>query len=189
MARRGEARRGEEGAERTPDGPFAPSRPDGRSDRQVVFELARDADPDTQFTHDELIEALSVGLAGAVDRTRVYRAVGDGNTTLLRERKRYLKNVPGQGYRVIHTSEAVAVALDKKGRAESYLARGLAVLRNARLEELDPAQRTLHEGQLLIMAGLHEATKQSERRHNRSEQLIAELTERVEKVEQRESDS
>lgn len=163
--------------------PFTPSRPDGRSDRQVVFDLVQDADPDTTFTHDELIDALSADLDVKVDRTRVYRAVRDGNTTLLRERKRYLQNVPGKGYRVIYTSEAVAVALDKKGRAESFLARGLAVLKNARLDELDPAQRVLHEGQLLIMAGLHEATQQSERRHARSEELIAELMTRVERVE------
>jgi hypothetical protein len=163
--------------------PFAPSRPDGRSDRQIVFDLAESAEPDTAFTYDRLVAALSEGLAAEVDRSRVYRAVADGNRTLLRERKRYLNNVPGLGYRVIHTSEAVAVALDKKGRAEAFLQRGLAVLKNARLDELDPAQRTLHEGQLLIMAGLYEATRQSERRHSRSEALIAELTRRVDKIE------
>jgi hypothetical protein len=149
-----------------------------------VFDLAVAAEPDAQFTHDEIADALAADLDGPVDRSRVYRAVSGGNTTLLRERKRYLRNVPGLGYRVIHTSEAVAVALDKKGRAEAYLARGLDVLRNARIEELSPAQRVLHEGQLLIMAGLHEATQRSERRHNRSEELIANLTARVEQVEQ-----
>ena len=165
--------------------PFLPSRPDGRSDRRVVFDLVEDADPDTTFTHDELIEALSADLDVDIERPRVYRAVRDGNTTLLRERKRYLSVVRGEGYRVIHTSEAVAVALDKKGRAESFLARGIAVLKNARMDELDPAQRVLHEGQLLIMAGLHEATQRSERRHARSEELIADLTTRVERVEQK----
>lgn len=164
--------------------PFTPSRPDGRSDRQVVYDLVQGADPDVAYTYDELVGELSAGVDGKIDRKRVYRAVGDANTTLLRERKRYLRNVAGRGYRVIYTSEAVAVALDKKGRAEAYLARGLAVLRNARLDELDGAQRVLHEGQLLIMAGLHEATRRSERRHDRSEELIAELTARVEKVEQ-----
>jgi hypothetical protein len=168
--------------------PFAPSRPDGRSDRQVIFDLARDAEPDTGFTFDQLTAALSEGLASEVDRSRVYRAVADGNRTLLRERKRYLNNVPGVGYRVIYTSEAVSVALNKKGRAEAFLQRGLAVLKNARLDELDPAQRTLHEGQLLIMAGLYEATRQSERRHSRSEALIAELIERVDKIEGAASD-
>lgn len=162
---------------------FQPSRPDGRSDRQVVFELARDADPDTTFTYGQLTEALSEGLDEPVPRERVYRAVGDGNKTLLRERKRYLQVVPGQGYRVIHTSEAVSVAMDKKGRASTYLRKGLDVLRNARLDELDQAQRTLHEGQLLVMAGLYEATERSEKRHDKAESLIADLQNRVTRLE------
>lgn len=164
--------------------PFTPSRADGRSDRQVVFDLVCDAEPDTMFTHAEITAELSAGLDDPVTQQRMYQAVMNGNTTLLRERKRYLGNVRGAGYRVIHTSEAVAVALDKKGRAETFLARGVAVLRNARMDELDPTQRVLHEGQLLIMAGLHEATKRSERRHQRSEELIAALTARVERIEQ-----
>lgn len=162
---------------------FTPSRSDGRSDRQVVFELTKDSEPDTTFTHAELIEALQDGLDQPIARDRVYRAIGAANKTLLREEQRYLDVVPGKGYRVIRTSEAVAVALDKKGRAEGYLARGLAVLRNARLDELDAAQRTLHEGQLLVMAGLYEATRRSERRHDRSEAAIAALVERVDRLE------
>lgn len=163
--------------------PFTPSRPDGRSDRQVLFDLVEAAEPDMTFKFDEILDALNRDLEVPVTQHRVYAAVRDANTTLLRERKRYLRNVRGVGYRVIFTSEAVAVALDKKGRAESYLARGLQVLRNARLDELAPAQRTLHEGQLLIMAGLHEATQRSERRHDKSEALIAELSRRVEEIE------
>lgn len=162
---------------------FQPSRPDGRSDRRVVFELVQNAEPDTVFTYEELTDALSAGLDEQVPRERVYRAVGEGNKTLLRERKRYLQVVPGTGYRVIHTSEAVSVALDKKGRASTYLRKGLEVLRNARLDELDPAQRTLHEGQLLVMAGLYEATERSEKRHDRAESLIADLQNRVKRLE------
>lgn len=162
---------------------FKASRPDGRSDRRVVYELAQHAEPDQTFTYDTLVSALSDGLEDEVPRERVYRAVAEGNRTLLRERKRYLHNVPGVGYRVIHTSEAVSVALDKKQRASSYIRKGLEVLRNARLNELDQSQRTLHEGQLLIMAGLYEATERSERRHDKAESLISELTQRVEKLE------
>lgn len=162
---------------------FQPSRPDGRSDRRVVFELVQNAEPDTVFSYEQLTAALSAGLDEQVPRERVYRAVGEGNKTLLRERKRYLQVVPGTGYRVIHTSEAVSVALDKKGRASTYLRKGLEVLRNARLDELDAAQRTLHEGQLLVMAGLYEATERSERRHDRAESLIADLQNRVKRLE------
>lgn len=163
--------------------PFTASRADGRSDRQVIFELVAEAEPDTMFEYDKLIAALSEGLADEVPRHRVYRAVSAGNQTLLRERRRYLQVVPGAGYRVIHTSEQLPVALLKKDRAQTYLAKGIALLRHADLSELTAAQRQLHEGQLLIMASLHQAVRESDQRHARSEQLIAELTKRVDRIE------
>jgi hypothetical protein len=164
--------------------PFSPSRDDGRSDRRVVFELVADAAPDTTFTYDVLVEALSEGLDGVeITRDRVYRAVAAGNKTLLRERKRYLHVRVGVGYRVIHTSEQLPVALIKKDRAQSYLSKGIELLRHAKLDELDAAQRTLHEGQLLILAGLHQAMHESDQRHTRSEELIAELLRRVNRLE------
>lgn len=163
---------------------FAPSRADGRSDRRVVFELVADAEPDTVFKYEELIEALSEGLDEPITRDRVYRAVGAGNKTLLRERKRYLQVVADVGYRVIPTSEQLPVALIKKDRAQTYLSKGIELLRNARLDELDAAQRTLHEGQLLILAGLHQAVRESDQRHAKSEALISDLQQRVDKLEE-----
>lgn len=163
---------------------FTPSRPDGRSDRRVVFELVEKANPDTTFTYEQLTAALSEGLDETVPRDRVYRAVAQGNKTLLRERKRYLQVVSGVGYRVIPTSEQLPVALIKKDRAQTYLKKGIDLLRNARLDELDAAQRTLHEGQLLILAGLHQAVQESDQRHAKSEVLIADLQQRVDKLEE-----
>lgn len=163
---------------------FRPSRPDGRSDRRVVFELVADAEPDTTFTYDMLVAALSEGLDVEVTRDRVYRAVAAGNRTLLRERKRYLQVVPNEGYRIIYTSEQLPVALLKKDRAQAYLSRGIELLRHAKLNELDKAQRILHEGQLLILAGLHQAMRESDQRHARSEELIAELRRRVDRLEE-----
>jgi hypothetical protein len=162
---------------------FTPSRPDGRSDRRVVFELVADAKPDTTFTYATLVDALSEGLDVEIARDRVYRAVAAGNKTLLQERKRYLQVVPNIGYRIIHTSEQLPVALLKKDRAQTYLSKGIEVLRHAKLDELDAAQRTLHEGQLLILAGLHQAMQESDRRHARSEELIAELRRRMDRLE------
>jgi hypothetical protein len=166
--------------------PFTPSRADGRSDRLVIFDLATDAEPDTIFKYEDLIDALSEGLPDEdkVQRDRVYRAVAAGNQTLLRERKRYLQVVPDVGYRVIHTSEQLPVALIKKDRAQTYLEKGIELLRYADLSELTAAQRQLHEGQLLIMAGLHQAVRASDQRHARSEQLIAELIKRVDRLEE-----
>ncbi len=181
MARSGRAWRGSA----RPGTAFAPSRSDGRSDRRVVFELVQDAEPDTVFKYQELIDALSDGLDDEVTRDRVYRAVAQGNKTLLRERKRYLQVVADVGYRVIPTSEQLPVALIKKDRAQSYLSKGIELLRNARLDELDAAQRTLHEGQLLILAGLHQAVRESDQRHAKTEALVAELQKTSSELQQR----
>jgi hypothetical protein len=164
-------------------GGFTPSRADGRSDRRVVFEMVQHADPDTTFTYQKLTDALQEGLDQPVGRDRVYRAVGSANRTLLREQKRYLSVVPDIGYRVISASEHLPVALIKKDKAQGYLRRGIELLRNARVDELDPTQRTLHEGQLLILGGLYQATRESARRHDKSEALIAELAARVDRLE------
>lgn len=163
--------------------PFTPVRADGRSDRQVIFELTRAAPPETTFTYQQMVDALSEGLDTPVDRDRVYRAVAQANKTLLREEKRYLNVVKNVGYRVINAGEHLPVALIKKDRAQTYLKRGIDLLRNVRIDELDPTQRTLHEGQLLILGGLYRATQESARRHDKAEALIEDLKNRVERLE------
>lgn len=162
---------------------FSPSRSDGRSDRRVIYELAQDAEPETSFTYDTLQEALQVGLDVEVTRSRVYRAVGAANKTLLREQRRYLQVVPDVGYRIIRADEHLPVAIAKKGQAETYVRRGLEILRQTRMDEIDPAQRTIHEGQLLVFGGLCQAIQESNRRHDRSDALIADLRRRVETLE------
>jgi hypothetical protein len=170
---------------------FRATRADGRSDRRVVFELVEDAEPGAEFTYEDLIAALQEGVKDKlIDRDRVYRAVGAANQTLLKERKRYLSVIENVGYKVIRSDEHLPVALIKKDRAQSYLRKGIQLLRNARLDELSSAQRTLHEGQLMILGGLYQAAQESERRHNRAESLIddllksqRDLNERLERLE------
>lgn len=154
---------------------FQPSRADGRSDRQVVYELVADADPATTFPYETLIDALSEGLDEEVDRRRVYRAVTNANRTLLQEKQRYLTVVKNVGYRVLLAEEHLPQAIDKKHRAVSKLKQGMDLLRHAKIDELTEAQRLLHQGQLMIISGLYDAVRESHRRHNRQEQVIEEL--------------
>jgi hypothetical protein len=150
----GKAGRGKAGpgkAGRGKAGNFTPSRADGRSDKRVIYQLVQDATPGDTFDYDKLIAALSEGLDVEVTRARVYPAVAAANKTLLQRQRRYLGIVPGVGYRVISAAEHLPVALDKKDRAQAAIKRGIDILRNARLDELDQAQRILHEGQLLIL--------------------------------------
>lgn len=165
--------------------PFKASRDDGRSDRRVIYDLAETAEPDTVFTYTELLEALQDGTDREITRAHVYAAVSAANKGLLTEHKRYLGVVAGTGYRVIRADEQLGAALVKKDRATGYLKRGIELLRHARLDELTEAQRTLHEGQLMVMAGLYQATKESERRHDRADRLIQDLLASNKKVQDR----
>lgn len=162
---------------------FSPSRPDGRSDRRVVVELVADGEPDTTFTYAELIEALSEGLDEPVARPRVYRAVKQANKTLLRERKRYLQVVPNTGYKMLRAEEHLPVALNKKNTAETYMRRGAELLDHVQLGELSADMRKAVEGNRLMFAGLIGAIQHSAQRHAKSEALIADLQQRVDKLE------
>lgn len=168
--------------------PFVSSREDGRSDRQVVYELSLDMEPGATLGYPEILAALAEHLPDVeadVPRERAHRAVAAANKTLLRERKRYLSVVRGVGYRMIQAEEHLGVALTKKDRAQSYLQKGISLLRNARLDELTEAQRTLHEGQLMIIGGLYQAVEASERRHAQQDRAISEMREQQAEIAER----
>lgn len=162
---------------------FKPSRTDGRSDRRVVFELIENSEPDTTVTYNEIIEALQDGLDSEVDRSRAQRAVSQANKTFLREKSRCLTVVKDVGYRVVRADEHVGLALNKKISAERKLACGVEIMRHVNLDELSESQRKSHLGSLMIMSGLHQMVKESANRHDKSEALIANLTQRVSALE------
>lgn len=170
---------------------FVPSRIDGRSDRRIVFELAREAEPDTLFDFETLEAALQEGVDGEIQRSRISRAVRQANHTLLRERRRFLVSVSGHGYRMIRSDEHLPVALGKKDRAERQIKEGIELLKNARLDELTEPQRTLHVGQLMILDGVYRMARASEKRHAKQEQILDairrqqdEIAERLAKLEE-----
>ena len=162
--------------------PFKASREDGKSDRVVIYDAVSHAEPETFYSYDDLIKVLGRGLKVPADKMRVYRAVASANRTLLREDRRYLSVVRNEGYRIVRADEHLDIALTKKDQAQSYLRKGMDLLKHARLDELTEIQRTLHEGQLMILAGVYRAVVDSERRHDRQEQIIDGLTRRVDKL-------
>lgn len=164
---------------------FRPSRSDGRSDRQVVYELVGDAEPDSMFPFDDIQAALSEGLDSPASKSRAYKAVKAANNLLLREKRRYLVSVPGVGYRMIHASEHLPVALGKKTRAETQIKTGIKILREVRMAELAEPERNLIVGQLMIMDGMYQMARASERRHAKQEQVIDEIRRQQEDVNQR----
>ncbi len=152
--------------------PFVPSRSNGRSDRQVIYDLLQDAEPESLFTYDALERVLSEGLTEPVSRDRIYRAASAGNRTLLKSKQRCLRVVRGTGYRVARADEHLEVARTFETSAQRKIRRGLDVLRDTRIDELTPTQRSIHEGHLLITAGLYQAVQAVSRRQDQQEQVI-----------------
>lgn len=164
-------------------GPFEVSRADGRSDRQVVLDMAEGLDPGALLSYAELIEELQSGRDGEMDRHKAASAVRSANHALLSERQRYLRNVRGVGYRVCRADEHLPVAIDKKRTATRRLKESVGILRHTRLDELTSEQRALHQGQLLIASALVQHATEANRRLNATERAIAGLTARVDSLE------
>lgn len=165
--------------------PFRPSRDDGRSDRQVIYDLTHNAEPGSTYTYRELAEALQNGLSQPVSRGRIYRAVAQANKTLQHEHNRYLGVVRDVGYRMLRSDEHTDVALRRKDRARTQLARGKEILVHTKLGELDAAQRDLHERQLMLLSALCGAVDDLGKRQERSEQLIEDLLKKNRTIQER----
>lgn len=163
--------------------PFQPSRADGRSDRTVVYDLVKDAAPDTLFGYDVLTEALQDGLDDAVSHQRTLAAVRQARRDMLHKQQRLLRVVRGRGVRVGRSDEMLPAALEEKATAADRFKRGVDILRNTRLDELDEPMRNIVGGQLLVMDGFYQAIRASDRRQARVEKTIGDLLRRVQRLE------
>ena len=156
---------------------FQTKRVDGRSDRVVIVDMVRGAAPDTLFKYEAIKTALQAGLGDddAIDRHRIYSAIGTANKTLLKEERRFLRVERGKGYRVCRAEEHAIIATGYGGKAEDYIKRGIEILTHTRTDELSEAQRHDRQGMLNVMAGLWLAHKTTESRLDRIEKVVKTL--------------
>lgn len=162
---------------------FSPSRPDGRSDARVIYDLATGAAPETHFDFPTLIRALSEGLPTEVDRQRVYKAIAAGNRLLLRQDRRMLQAVRGRGYRVPRANEHALAAIGKKTQAEKKLRTGEMIVTYLHDEELTPVERALARGQAFILGALRSAFTYTEKRLRQHDAVLDEFRVRLERLE------
>jgi hypothetical protein len=164
---------------------FSPSRDDGRSDRRVVLDLVGpEPEPGTFYAYVQLERALGQGTDRDITRRSICSAVNAANRSLLHDRKRALVVVRGAGYRIARANEHLPISLDKRRRAETFIARGLDHLRHVRDDELTENERHMHDGMLNTMTGFALALEDSHRRHDRQEGVIDRLLKRVEALEE-----
>lgn len=155
---------------------FAITRHDGRSDTQIVCDVVAAAAPGDLLSYQTLRHALAhAGRDFAADDA-VGAAVRRAIPKMLRLHQRVVHAVPREGYRVAEAAQHLHLADSRRTRARRQMALGVAVLKGVRWDELDPNQRAAHEGQLLIMSAMHQATQALERRQARVEALLSTLT-------------
>jgi hypothetical protein len=156
---------------------FAITRPDGRSNAQVILDYVRDRDPGTTFTFGELADELSRDSDREYGVEHVRQIVSDLYPRLLREQQRALHNVRGIGYRLAPAREHGRLAIDRKRRSDFQLKRGLDTLKHVRWEEMGDIERQAHEGQLMVMSALWMNQTALEARQAKIEKAIRSLIE------------
>lgn len=158
---------------------FAASRNDGRSDQEVVCALVQDSPPETIWTHQQIMNALSAQTERVITKPVCYQAVAHANRLLLKRHQRYLSIVRNQGYRVVRAEDHLPLARRREDKAARQMRAGVEILRNCRMEELTETQRAIHQGQMLIMSSLYENMKSLAKRIQTHDDLIAELLSRT----------
>ena len=151
---------------------FAISRPDGRSNVEVVAELVERSDPGTLLPYRMLEEALSHEGKQFTIRD-IHGVVSRGYQRILKVTSRALMPISGVGYRVSEARDHRALADRRKGRADVQLRKGLETLRNVRWNEMDEQSRLAHEGSLMVMTAIWENQQQIDRRISKIEAALA----------------
>lgn len=155
---------------------FEISRPDGRSHQQVIIDYVADGEPDRIYTYDELAGVLRAGFDGDVDRQKVSATVRMAQKRLLETRQRALRNVRKIGYRIAFAKEHRALALVRTRRADVQIRGGLRLMEQVRRDELEPNDRLMHDGMLLIMSGMYQQQHALSKRLSAVERAIKDLT-------------
>lgn len=161
-------------------GLFQPSRDDGRADWRVVFDLVEGIEPGAEIKHQALLEALETG-----DRQRLYRAVGRANKELWATRSRSLGAVKGIGYRMLLAQEMPTLAESYRKQGRRKVSNAVAVIDATDLGALEKADRewvVKVQGGMHMLAAAMDAQIARTRKH---QELIEDLTKRVEDLESR----
>ena len=155
---------------------FRTQRPDGRSDAQVIIDLAASYQPGDTLPYDALGAALSYAEGPDYSHARIGAAVRRAYRRLLREQARALHVVPTIGYRVAQAREHNTLAHQRQNKADTQLRIGLDTLKHVRWSDLSPNERAAHEGTLMILSAVIEQTRGIEQRQKKLEDALAKMT-------------
>lgn len=155
--------------------PFRTLRDDGRSDRQVIYDLVKDAAPGTIFPFSALADALQVGLPETVTRARIGGAARAASDRLLTDDQRALESVPRTGYRVARADDHALMAQRHHRRARRESSKSLALITNVHEDELSPEMRGLVRDLRVAFGAVAQMIHAAERRTRRVESVLDEV--------------
>lgn len=162
------------------------------SRRRAVLDALATAPYDTVVTYSE----LSVALGGA-SREIVQKAVHAAKAALEREHNKSVDAVPNEGYRVIKPSEHLTLAQRHQRKSRRSLTRAQSTVTHVDLRELTEGERaavTIAATSLSLQLGymrrndirvsrLERAAETAAESQQRSDEEIAELKARLERLE------
>jgi hypothetical protein len=132
----------------------------------------KDHEPGDIFTYAEIGAALEAGTDKTYPVPRVRAAVVSASPRLLKEQQRALHNVKLVGYRLAFAKEHSGLARQRQRRADVQLKRGLQLLKNVRLDEMDENARTAHMGHFMVAEALYANQLALERRMRAVEHAV-----------------
>jgi hypothetical protein len=152
---------------------FKVSRANGQTDAQVLCGLVSTRQPGDVLTYDEISSALGADTERSFDKPTVQSVVARTLVTVGKQIQRALHNVRGVGYRIAPANDHRMISMERKRKADKQLLKGLRVLQNVRWDELTPAAKEAHEGQLMLLGSVVQMQRQTDARLSRLEELIA----------------
>lgn len=134
--------------------------------------------PDDILTYTELGELLDTE-----ERHIIAGAVAKARRKLWDEYGRDLRAEPNQGYRMLRAEEHIHTAVGYQETARRRVSDAVVLIKGTRMEELSPAQRELAVNMGINLTNLQRAMGETQRVVQRHDDLIAKLTERVDRIE------
>jgi hypothetical protein len=149
---------------------FKPTRPDGKSYREVAVEALKDLEYGTVLNYSTLGKALDIN--HKTDRQKIQAVVRLANVGLLKLYKRGLENVKNVGYRIIEPKEHMIVANGHQAKADRAMVAAIRFYNGADLSKMTESERKLHHGQHMLAEAIYASHTHLDKRIKRIEDLL-----------------
>lgn len=157
---------------------FTAKREDGRALWKVVFDEVHNDPPDTIYRYADIGRIID-----SEDLHEIYRTAARCNQELWKHAQRSLQNVRGVGYRMLRPQEHEGQAFDYRDRGRKRMKQAVAIMGATDLASLTDTERTRNLSVTSVLIATVRAVDHLSRRMNRHDDILRELTERVEALE------